>query len=141
MAGFVSIVGDGSKLNGLIRRLKGAEQKIPVRVARAAIPVIKKLVYRHFIDTKDPNEKRWAPLKKPTGKPPIRGLRDYFTYDLSAAVIQISNSKWYTKFHQSGTKFIEPRRFLPVRKITLKWRREIEPRIHKEIQKIFGVSE
>lgn len=139
MSSTFKISGDTAKLTALINRLKGAEQKIGIRAAQVSTPVVKKLVHRHFIETKSPDETTWSALKKPTGLPPIRGLMDYFIYQTFGKRIHVTNSKWYTKFHQTGTRFMDARRFLPWDYIPTKWRKSLEPTIKREVKKILGL--
>jgi hypothetical protein len=131
------VTGDTPRLRALIAQLQKAPAQIPPLAAKTALPEIKKLVKEHFDTTTSPDEEKWAPLKKPTGLPPIRGLRDYFTYRQVQNRVSVSNLKWYTKFHHTGTRYMEARRFLLWDSISPKWKRRIAPALNKTIHRYF----
>jgi len=140
------------QLNYVIRRLDEIKRSIVTQAAIYAQPAIKAEIEQAFAGEISPAEKKWAPLKpqKSGGKLKnyskdrkiLRGLVDYFTTILSGVgKISVRNSKWYTKFHQSGTKYMEDRRFLPAPgEVVHGWEDRVSAPIKKKVNRMLGGS-
>lgn len=131
----VTIKGDTKQLNKLIDSLKSLESVAEKAASRTA-PVIEKLIDKEFMATKSPYGERWAALKKPTGLPPIRGLKDFFIVENKKNVVSVDHEKSYAKFHQTGTKFMPARSFLPKDKLGDTWEKKIGGAVSKLVSDV-----
>lgn len=137
-------------LPALVRRLLEVRQQAVVQSAIAALPKVKEEISLAFYLEKSPAQRPWAPLKpkKVFGKEiPVpnrqilRGIQQYFTVSLQGeGRISVRNSKWYTKFHFTGTKFMDDRRYLPFpgEKVPV-WEYTVSGPIRAKIRALLGV--
>lgn len=133
----------------LIKKMKQIHESSTQIAAIVAQPEIKKMVDHSFSTQIAPSGKKWAKLKprKIFGKlvpyskdrKILRGLQEFFIYGfLRKDTVFVSNSKWYTKFHHTGTIKMEDRRFLPFKGEpfrTKKWQNSVGGKILKYIKK------
>lgn len=129
----ISITGDTGKLARRIRSIDYLHI-IASKAAEKTVPVIENLIKREFLYTKSPYGVKWAPLKRPTGLPPIRGLKDYFNVVSPNNVVHVGNDKFYAKFHQTGTRFMPARKFLPEGQLSPTWRDKIYKALTKAVR-------
>lgn len=92
--------------------------------AKTSMGSIDDQIQESFQKQKAPSDKSWAPLKPkrvgnryvkyPKSRKILRGLEDYFSIkNPSFGRVHVTNDKYYTKFHYTGTKKMVDRRFLP----------------------------
>ena len=129
----IIIQGDNAKLGKLIDTLKLLET-LPIQAAVNTVPVIKSLLAQEFQSSKSPYGERWDRLKKPTGYPPIWGLKDYFLVENKRNVVSVDHKKPYAKFHQTGTRFMPARSFLPEGKLGQAWEKSIGEKISNVVE-------
>lgn len=131
----VTIQGDTKQLNKLIESLRSLES-VHEKAASRTVPVVEKLIDAEFMSTKSPYGERWSALKKPTGLPPIRGLKDFFIVNNKKNVVSVDHEKSYAKFHQTGTKFMPARSFLPKDKLGDTWEKKIGNAVSKLVSDV-----
>lgn len=73
-----------------------------------------------FLYQRDPQGIAWAPRKHVYGdyrdtNPILFDLLSFFRFDVSDGKIKVTNSKYYAFFHQTGTRFMVARQFVPTR--------------------------
>lgn len=145
------IVGLGTaRLQALQTRLKQIILEAPKQACIAALPKVKDEIQFAFLSETAPTQKPWAPLKPkkffgkeiayPPGRPILKGLEQFFTVGLSENnKIYVRNSKWYAKFHFTGTKFMKDRRYLPFRGERVpSWERYVSAPIDVKIRALLG---
>lgn len=134
----ITIQGDTKQLNKLIDSLKSLES-VHEKAASRTAPVIEKLIDKEFMSTKSPYGERWAALKKPTGLPPIRGLKDFFIVENKKNVVSVDHEKSYAKFHQTGTRFMKARKMLPEKDLSKSktWTNKINGALSKLVKDVF----
>lgn len=131
----IRISGNTEKLERLIKSIESLHH-VASKAAEKTAPVVEQLIEKEFLSTKSPYGDRWAALKRPTGLPPIRGLKDYFHVVSHNNVVHVGNEKFYAKFHQTGTRFMPARKFLPDGQLSTAWRKKIVPEINKLVLNI-----
>lgn len=129
----IRISGNTEKLERLIKSIESLHH-VASKAAEKTAPVVEKLIEREFLSTKSPYGDRWAALKRPTGLPPIRGLKDYFHVVSHNNVVHVGNEKFYAKFHQTGTRFMPARKFLPEGQLSPTWRDKIYKALTKAVR-------
>lgn len=145
------IVGLGTvRLQALQSRLKQIVLEAPKQACIAALPRVKDEIQFAFLSETAPTQKPWAPLKpkkvfgkevsSSQGRPILKGLEPFFTVVLSENnKIAVRNSKWYAKFHYTGTKFMKDRRYLPFRGERVpSWERYVSAPIDVKIRALLG---
>lgn len=137
-------------LPNLIRRLSGLGEQIVHEAAIAALPIVRDQIQASFLAQTSPATKPWAPLKPkkvwgksvpyPAGRQILKGLKEYFTVSISGpGSISARNSKWYTKFHYTGTKYMADRRFLPFPgEKTPTWEMLVASPVRMKINRLLG---
>jgi phage gpG-like protein len=130
--------GNTRQLNKLIDSLKSLES-VAEKAAERTVPVIEKLLEREFIYTRSPNGRKWAPLKRDTGRPPLDGLKDYFIVTNHKNTVYVGHEKPYAKFHQTGTRFMKARKMLPEKDLSKSktWTNKINSTLNKLFKDIF----
>lgn len=128
--------GDTRKLERLFQQFSSGP-KIPHQVAQAARPVVQSQLEHQFETATSPDGESWKALKKPTGRRPLAGLKDFFLCTVLAATILIRSSKFYTVFHQKGTRVIPARSFLPEGTLSASWKSVLAVPIRSLIHRLF----
>lgn len=121
-----------NRLQDLLSNLQSQEEIKEIAANAVANPV-KQLVERGFNKTKTPFDERWKELKKPNGKRPLEGLRDFFDVHVEGKRVILTHKKEYAKYHQDGTKYIPRRQFLPDLVIPTNWQQKLRVPIQKAI--------
>lgn len=130
----LSIKSNQDRLRDLLSSLQGQEI-IKEISARAVANPVKTLTEKGFDDTKTPFGERWQDLKKPNGKRPLEGLRDFFDVRVEQNRVILTHKKDYAKYHQSGTRHIPRRQFLPDLVIPTQWQQKLSVSIQKAVVK------
>jgi len=124
-------------LRNLLKNLDDQETILKI-AANATVAPLKRLIKETFDKVADPTGNPWAPLKKPTGKTPLKGLQDFFKVAAEANTVLATNTKPYAVFHQEGTKFIVARKSLPEESIPNEWQNRIKPSIQRGIRALLN---
>lgn len=124
-------------LRNLLNNLEDQET-IKRIAAKATVAPLKRLIKETFDKTADPVGANWAPLKKPTGRPALQGLRNFFDVKSEEETVFVTNNKPYAVFHQEGTKFIPARKFLPEDFLPTEWQNRIKPSIQRGIRALLN---
>jgi len=124
-------------LQNLITNLQDQET-IKRVAAKTTVAPLKRLIKETFDKVADPAGASWAPLKKPTGRTPLKGLQDFFKVRSEDSLVLATNEKPYAVFHQEGTKFIPARKFLPEDVIPTEWQNRIKPSIQRGIRALLN---
>lgn len=107
------ISGDFGKLDALIGRLRRTAREVHQAAAEAAAPVVERQIAQAFSSATSPDGEPWAALRDGSGRKPLQGLAgDYVVYAFRGQV-RVIFGKRYARFHQSGTRKMVARRFLP----------------------------
>ena len=128
----------GMNLDTIIRRLQLAKEGAPKAAAKGAMPPLMRQVAKSFAEEKDPNGEKWAELKYKKlkrGHKILEGLKAYFSFFSYNEYLKVSNQKYYTKYHQTGTKRMARRGFLPQsgRPVNKKWQEPLRVAAQKAI--------
>lgn len=102
--------------------------------ANASVPPLKGLVKNTFAEEKSPTDINWSPLKKPTGKRILQGLDSRYRFIVTNNLVTFSHAKPYAKYHQTGTRYIPARKFLPEKSLPKAWEDKIGSSIKRKIQ-------
>mgnify|MGYP000031047574 CR=1 FL=1 len=129
--------GNTRALKKLISKMKSLES-VAEKAAERAVPTIERLIEREFEYTRSPYGRKWAPLKKDTGRPPLAGLKDYFIVINNKNIVHVGHEKPYAKFHQTGTRFMKARKMLPENDIkkSKTWTNKINSTLKKLVKDI-----
>ena len=120
----MSVTGSFGKLRSLIGRLQGVASKKLERkegeLMKSALFATREALTECFLYQRDPQGVAWAPRKHVYGdyrdtNPILFDLLSYFRFDVSDGKIKVTNSKYYAFFHQTGTRFMVARRFVPTK--------------------------
>lgn len=120
----MSVTGSFGKLKSLIGRLQGAAQGKLERkegeLMKNALFATREALTECFLYQRDPQGVAWAPRKHVYGNyrdtnPILFDLLSCFRFDVSDGKIKVTNSKYYAFFHQTGTRYMVARRFVPTR--------------------------
>ena len=120
----MSVTGSFGKLRSLIGRLQGAATKQLERkegeLMKNALFATREALTECVLYQRDPQGVAWAPRKHVYGNyrdtnPILFDLLSYFRFDVSDGKIKVTNSKYYAFFHQTGTRFMVARRFVPTK--------------------------
>lgn len=106
----------GMKLEKLIDILTQAKQIVPKAAAEGSLRPLMGRVSESFSYQRDPNNRTWDPLKYKKlqrGHKILEGLKPYFSFFSYSSNVKVSNQKYYTKYHHTGTKYMARRGFLP----------------------------
>jgi len=106
----------GMKLDKLIEILQQSIQLVPRAAAEGAMRPLMGRVSESFAHQRDPSGKTWDPLKYKKlqrGHKILEGLKPYFSFFSYGTQLKVSNQKYYTKYHHTGTKHMARRGFLP----------------------------
>lgn len=124
-------------LNPLIRAL--TDEEVTKVCLKVVPPVIKVRVKESYNLSKNAYNRKFAPLKKPTGLPPVIGLRDYYRYTRKVDAISITSSKYYSIYHHTGTKHMPARSPFPRQdKLPKSWERPIVEAINANLKRLFS---
>jgi len=122
----------------IIQEFQDFNKRATQKAANASIPEIEKQIQISFRREKAPSDKNWAPLKRktPVKRKILRGLEGYFSINNpSTGRVHVTNDKYYTKFHYTGTKKMADRRFLPFPGEPVpRWEKEVAAKIDKAIR-------
>ena len=71
-----------------------------------------------FLYQRDPQGVAWKPRKHVYGdyrdtNPILFDLLSYFKFDITDGKIKVTNTKYYAFFHQTGTRHMVSRKFMP----------------------------
>lgn len=130
----INIKSNQGKLLDLLSSLQGQEIIKEISAKAVANP-IKTLTEKGFDDTKTPFGERWKDLKKPTGRRPLEGLRDFFDVRVEQNRVILTHKKDYAKYHQSGTRHIPRRQFLPDLVVPTNWQNKLSVSIKEAVNK------
>lgn len=118
----MSVTGSFGKLKSLIGRLQGAAQGKLERkegeLMKNALFATREALTECFLYQRDPQGVAWAPRKHVYGNyrdtnPILFDLLSGFVYQVLDGKIKVTNVKPYAFFHQTGTRFMVARRFVP----------------------------
>lgn len=131
----------GITLERLIQRLSIMKNQAPKAAALGAMLPLRKQVAKSFSQQKDPDGSAWAPLKYKKllrGHKILEGLKDYFSFWAYGPSVKVSNRKYYTTYHHTGTKYMARRGFLPEsnKKVDEQWAKPIRVGAQKSILRL-----
>lgn len=118
----MSVTGAFGKLKSLIGKLQSATAaKLESKegaLMQSALWATREALTECFIYQRDPQGVAWKPRKHVYGdyrdsNPILFDLLSYFRYDVTDGKIKVTNSKYYAFYHQTGTRFMVARRFMP----------------------------
>lgn len=141
-------VGNPMRIGQLARNIQTLAD-VPARASRAAAAAIKRLLLESFDAQSNPYGSRWAPytdgskrrgrrlpLLRETNN--IRNSLDVLPMAGSGIRIQFDNasrgkggSTNYLRYHQWGTKWMEPRMVLPDNRFPAAWRKAIDAAVRE----------
>ncbi len=110
------------RLRSLIGQLRavqgGALTKPESRLMQEALAATREEVAACFLYQQDPDGVAWQPRKTVYGdyrdtNPILFDLLSFMQFEISDGKIKVTNSKYYAFFHQTGTRYMVARRFLP----------------------------
>lgn len=120
-----------NRLNAIGERLSGIERKL----ATESKVFVKEAIKSAYNESKQPGGRKFKALKRPTGKLPVIGLRDYYTYTPVGNTLKITaDRKPYAVFHHTGTKFMPPRTPWP-KKIPEQWKETVGRRLMRVVMR------
>lgn len=95
-----------ANFNRLLSRL----DDIAKIAAQAAKQPTKEAIRIAYNESKQPGGSTFKKLKRPTGKLPVIGLRDYYSYTVTSKQVKVTATrKPYAVYHHTGTRFMPPR--------------------------------
>lgn len=128
------IKADTNRIREILSTLQSQESLKEIAANAVANPV-KNLVESGFDKTKTPFGEAWKELKKPTGKRPLEGLRDFFDVRVEGKRVILTHKKEYAKYHQDGTRYIPKRQFLPELVLPTDWQKKLSVPVQKAISR------
>ncbi len=133
-------------LNRIAKSLRQLS-RVPSQAASGAAPEIRKLLVQQFLTGTDPYGGRWASLSQATldkgrSPPPLTDSGAMATLDVQpsqGAGITITLGADYSRFHQTGTRYMPARPILPdQRGLPATWRRAIQDAADRSFERIMG---
>lgn len=118
----MSVTGAFVKLKSLIGKLQNATaaklERKEGALMQSALWATREALTECFIYQRDPQGVAWKPRKHVYGdyrdtNPILFDLLSCFRYDVIDGKIKVTNSKYYAFFHQTGTRYMVARRFMP----------------------------
>ena len=118
----MGVTGAFGKLRSLIGKLKsvasGALTRKEGALMKNAEFATREALTECFLYQRDPQGVAWQPRKHVYGNyrdtnPILFDLLSYFKFDITDGKIKVTNSKYYAFFHQTGTRHMVARKFLP----------------------------
>ena len=105
---------DDANLLRLINLMTDARSMLPSILAKKIVKPIHKASQDTFVKEADVHGKNWAELKKPRSSPKkLAGLKKHVDLSAINKSIIATSDKEYTGYHQSGTRKMPARQFLP----------------------------
>lgn len=120
----MSVTGSFGKLKSLIGRLQGAAQGKLERkegeLMKNALFATREALTECFLYQRDPQGIAWRPRKHVYGdyrdtNPILFDLLSYFRFEVTDGKIKVTNSKYYAFYHQTGTRYMVARKFMPTK--------------------------
>ena len=120
----MGLKGDFGRLRGLAERLKkvasGSLTRTESRLMGDALSATREEVTVCFLYQRDPTGAAWAARKTVYGNyrdsnPILFDLLSYMRYEVSDGKIKVTNDKYYAFYHQTGTRNMVARKFMPSR--------------------------
>lgn len=120
----MSVTGPFGKLKSLIGRLQstavGKLERKEGELMKSALWATREALTECFLYQRDPQGVAWAPRKHVYGNyrdtnPILFDLLSYFRFEVTDGKVKVTNSKYYAFFHQTGTRYMVARKFLPQR--------------------------
>lgn len=132
--------GDFAKIARWSQKLRDiSSPKVMFEIADTQADIALGLVAEEFSRESDPYFRRWAPKKKPDGRPILRGETNRLVTWRKAFVNQhgyrVESTAPYSRYHQSGTKRMVARKMVPDRNLPPRWSSELRgaalARVHR----------
>lgn len=120
----MGLKGDFGRLRGLAERLKkvasGSLTRTESRLMGDALAATREEVTVCFLYQRDPTGTAWAARKTIYGNyrdsnPILFDLLSYMRYEVADGKIKVTNDKYYAFYHQTGTRNMAARKFMPSR--------------------------
>lgn len=125
----MSLRWDDAELMRLINLLSAANSSLPSIIAQKLVPSMAKASKNTFVKEADVYGNDWAELKKPRKSPKkLAGLKGHIDLNAVNKSIKGTSDKDYTGYHQTGTKKMPARQFLP-------YNNEIPPAMENDVKK------
>jgi len=125
----MSLKWNDAGLMRLIDLLANANSSLPSIIAEKLVPAVSKASRNTFVKEADVYGKDWTELKKPRKSPKkLAGLKGHVNLAAANKSITGTSDKDYTGYHQTGTKKMPARQFLP-------YQNEIPPAMEGDVKK------
>ncbi len=118
----MSVTGAFGKLKSLIGRLQGATaaklERKEGALMQGALWATREALTECFLYQRDPQGVAWKPRKHVYGdyrdtNPILFDLLSCFRFEATDGKIKVTNTKHHAFFHQTGTRYMVARRFMP----------------------------
>lgn len=118
----MALKGDFGRLRGLVERMKhaasGALSRSESKLMGDALAATQEEIAVCFLYQRDPSGTAWAARKHVYGNyrdsnPILFDLLSFMRYEVSNGKIKVTNDKYYAFYHQTGTRNMAARPFLP----------------------------
>lgn len=107
-------------------------------IAKKVRPVVRRLVNKGFQSQKDPYGNKWEDTKSGQKFDEFNGLQQSITVNKTIDSVTVKTSKFYTLYHQDGTKHLPSRKIVPISIGDNTWDAPIKKVIDKEVAKILA---
>lgn len=120
----MGVTGSFGKLRSLIGKLQsvasGALTRKESELMKNAEYATREALTECFLYQRDPQGIAWKPRKHVYGdyrdtNPILFDLLSYFKFEITDGRIKVTNSKYYAFFHQTGTRYMVARKFMPTK--------------------------
>ena len=120
----MGVTGSFGKLRSLIGKLQsvasGSLTRKEGELMKNAEFATREALTECFLYQRDPQGVAWSPRKHVYGNyrdtnPILFDLLSYFKFDITDGKIKVTNTKYYAFFHQTGTRFMVARKFMPTK--------------------------